>query len=146
MVGRCSDSAHCVLGYLDPNAGIARIIVKNPELPGGWLVVGRSDELIELPVLSEQVELNAEDEEVLGPLETTMELELDGQTLRLWLGSGEQRRLIATGLDAFVLDESSGDLENVSARLGQPLTSAGPAGVYARRQPAHFDDFELLPY
>ncbi len=113
LVGRYQDDSQYVLSLLDHERSHARIFVFGPSLPNGWDLVARSNDL---------------DLEALAGDWFTLELEMDDATLRLWMGEGADRRLIVAALD------------NLS---GAPLTAAGKAGVYARRQAMEFDDFQV---
>jgi hypothetical protein len=113
LVGRYQDHETHVAALIDYGLGAARIMVLHPELPDGFDVVARTNDL---------------DVQAMEGEWTTLEMEMDGQTLRLWLGEGDERRLVAAGLDDFD---------------GIERTGAGTAGVYARRQAMDFDDFEV---
>ncbi len=113
LIGRYQDDTRYVLGLLDHERGNARIFVFDPSLPNGWDLVSRSYDF----------DLTALEGEWF-----TLELEMDDQTLRLWMGEGADRRLIIAGLDEF---------------NGVALTGAGKAGVFARRQAMEFDDFQV---
>ena len=113
LVGRYQDTNNYVAGLLDYGEGFARIFVFSETLGSGFEVIARSEDL---------------DLDGLEGQWTTLGLDLDGQTIRMWLGEGEDRRLIAAGLDQI----TAGGVSGVSK-----------AGVYARRQAMEFDDFEV---
>jgi hypothetical protein len=113
LVGRYQDTNNYVAGLLDYGEGFARIFVFSETLGSGFEVIARSEDL---------------DLDGLEGQWTTLGLDLDGQTIRMWLGEGEDRRLIAAGLDQITAGGVSG---------------ASKAGVYARRQAMEFDDFEV---
>jgi hypothetical protein len=113
LIGRYQDEDTYVAAFIDHGVEAARIMVLNPNLPSGFDVVARTDDL---------------DMQALEGEWITLELELDGQTLRLWMGEGTERRLVAAALDDF---------------SGETRTGPGTAGVYTRRQAMEFDDFEV---
>jgi hypothetical protein len=142
LVGRCVADDHCVIAYLDPDINKARILIRHPSLPSGWDIIGKSDTLEDIPFL-EPFGSTEDGEWSLGALSTTISLDLDGQTIRLWLGAGEDKRLIAAAIDSFVCDEVTGTCEHEKEDVGVSLTTPGPAGVFSRRQPIRFDNFEV---
>jgi len=116
LVGRCVDDDHCVMGYLDPQANKARIIIKHPSIEGafevapfGWDVVGRSEDFDELGAVSTFMVTEDTLDPVLGPINTRISLDFDGDTIRMWLGEAEDKRLIAAALDRFYCDDETGD-------------------------------------
>jgi hypothetical protein len=139
LVGRCVDDDHCVIAYIDLAADVIRIVLKHPDIAGGWDVIGRSDSLTDLPVFSAFLD----DLGAVGSMDTQLGLDLDGQTIRVWLGEGTDRRLVAAAIDNFSCDESTGECVHDEEAVGVPLSSAGPAGVFTRRQPVRFDEFRV---
>jgi len=114
-VGRYEDENNYLVAYLDKDLDLAKVIVFSDEVDGGSQTIANTNEL------------------GLDDLEGTwfgLELEMDGQTTRLWMDTGDGRRLIAAGLD----------MEGVD---GEPVTGRGMAGMFTRRQEIWFDDFEV---
>jgi hypothetical protein len=144
LIGRYQDAQTYVVGALRPTtingAPFRRAVIEvhHPSLPNGVLEVGSS------PVLS-LMEAEGWFPSALtsGQGEpATLELELSGRTLRLFVGHGGQRRMLAAGLDSFVQPES-GPMVQAPLELETQLTGAGRAGVMSEAIAVTFDDFSV---
>jgi|GEM_PF-5476585 len=114
VVGRYQGVDAYVAAYLDHDNDDLRLVVLSPSLASGSETIAHSDDL------------------GLDALEGSwleLELELDGQTIRVWFDDGTGSRLIAAALD-LNYDTSSSSVA---------LTRPGKAGIFVRRQETHFE-------
>ena len=154
-----------VLGALraEPNANgvtkyLAVIEVYDPRLPDGHVRVGQSAYFDRLCDADERDDGFVEARcsaairvDEAGALRNgrgelaQLELELNGRTLRLSIGVGGERRILAAGLDAFAMVDGVYvyDHEELSEDPNTQLTGPGRAGLVVQGQPAIFDDFEV---
>jgi hypothetical protein len=150
LIGRYQNAQTFVLGALrlaqNTNGGWnykAVIEVHHPSLPNGFLAVGRSPRFRDMNATIFQVDpqsgalLNGQQ----SPAH--LELELNGRTLRLFMGAGANRRMIAAGLDAFSVPQGGGAITQAPLELDLERTGPGSAGVLTHGMNATFDDFSV---
>jgi hypothetical protein len=144
LIGRYQDPQTYVVGALRPTmvngAPFRRAVIEvhHPSLPNGLLEVGTSPvlSLMEAEGWFPSALTNGQGDPA------TLELELSGRTLRLFVGRGGQRRMLAAGLDSFVQPET-GPMVQAPLELETQLTAAGQAGVMSEAIAVAFDDFSV---
>lgn len=114
VVGRYQGVDAYVAAYLDHDNDDLRLVVLSPFLASGSETIAHSDDLGLSALEGSWLEL---------------ELELDGQTIRVWFDDGSGRRLIAAALD----------LKYDTATTSGAITRPGKAGLFVRRQETVFE-------
>ena len=139
LIARYQDAERFLFGGIESTAGggfRGAIKLFDPSLVGGYTLLGFGP-------LAEGFSVSQESGALLDSegQTTSLQLQVVGSTLRLFLISGGERRMIAAALDAFEVGESTTEPTPLSP--GLELSQAGRAGIFSAGVSASFSDFSV---